>query len=91
VEIDLQEGGFGEIPSVPRGHSAKLSQAFRSFKRGKHRVVVPLAVILFGAGIVLALFVVPWVGFVIGFVGLVLFIAFLAGFGRRAQSPTHDF
>ena len=53
--------------------------------------MVPLAVILFGAGIVLALFVVPWVGFVIGFVGLVLFIAFLAGFGRRAQSPTHDF
>jgi hypothetical protein len=53
--------------------------------------VVPLAVILFGAGIVLALFVVPWVGFVIGFVGLVLFIAFLAGFSRRAQSPTHDF
>jgi hypothetical protein len=39
----------------------------------------------------LALSVVPWVGFVIGFVGLVLFIAFLAGFGRRAQSPTHDF
>jgi hypothetical protein len=39
----------------------------------------------------LALFVVPWVGFVIGFVGLVLFITFLAGFGRRAQSPTHDF
>jgi hypothetical protein len=29
-------------------------------------------------------FVIPWVGIVVGLVGLVLLIAFLAGFGRRA-------
>ena len=39
--------------------------------------MLPLAVILTGAGIVLV-------------VGLLLFIAFLLGSGRRAQSPTHD-
>ena len=32
-------------------------------------------------------FVIPWVGIVVGFVGLVLFIAFVAGFGRRAAEP----
>lgn len=53
--------------------------------------MLPLAIVLIGAGIVLSLFVFPWAGFVVGFIGLVLFIAFLLGFGRRAQSPTHDF
>jgi hypothetical protein len=53
--------------------------------------VLPLAVVLIGVGIVLGLFIFPWGGFVIGIVGIVLFIAFLLGFGRRAQSPTHDF
>jgi hypothetical protein len=32
-------------------------------------------------------FVIPWVGIVVGFVGLVLLIAFVAGFGRRAAEP----
>jgi multisubunit Na+/H+ antiporter MnhB subunit len=53
--------------------------------------VLALAVILIGVGIVLGLFIFPWGGFVLGIVGLLLFIAFLLGFGRRAQSPTHDF
>ena len=29
-------------------------------------------------------FVIPWVGIAVGLVGLVLLIAFLVGFGRRA-------
>ena len=29
-------------------------------------------------------FVIPWVGIVVGLVGLLLLIAFVAGFGRRA-------
>jgi 4-hydroxybenzoate polyprenyltransferase len=53
--------------------------------------VLAFAVILIGLGIVLSLFLFPWAGFVVGFVGLLLLIAFLLGFGRRAQSPTHDF
>jgi hypothetical protein len=32
-------------------------------------------------------FVIPWVGIAVGLVGLVLFIAFLFGFGRRAAEP----
>jgi hypothetical protein len=53
--------------------------------------MLPLAIVLVGVGIILGLFVFPWGGFVIGIVGVLLFIAFLVGFGRRAQSPTHDF
>ena len=53
--------------------------------------MLPLAIVLVGVGVVLGLFVFPWGGFLIGIVGLLLFIAFLFGFGRRAQSPTHDF
>jgi hypothetical protein len=33
-------------------------------------------------------FVIPWVGIVVGIIGLALFIAFLAGFGRRAGRGT---
>jgi hypothetical protein len=32
-------------------------------------------------------FVIPWVGIAVGIVGLVLFVAFLVGFGRRAAEP----
>lgn len=32
-------------------------------------------------------FVIPWVGIIVGIVGLVLLIAFLVGFGRRATEP----
>ena len=32
-------------------------------------------------------FVIPWVGIAVGLVGLVLLIAFLVGFGRRAAEP----
>jgi hypothetical protein len=53
--------------------------------------MLPLAIILIGAAIVLGIFIFPWGGFVLGIIGLLLFIAFLLGFGRRAQSPTHDF
>jgi hypothetical protein len=48
------------------------------------------AVVLVALGII-GLFIFPWGGIVAGIVGLLLFVAFLAGFGRRAQSPTHDF
>jgi hypothetical protein len=53
--------------------------------------MLAVAVILIGLGIVVSLFLFPWAGFVLGFIGLLLFVAFLLGFGRRAQSPTHDF
>jgi hypothetical protein len=32
-------------------------------------------------------FVIPWVGIVVGLVGLVLFILLVTGFGRRATEP----
>jgi hypothetical protein len=36
---------------------------------------------------IIGLFIFPWGGIAIGTVGLLLFIAFLLGFGRRAQTP----
>ncbi len=48
--------------------------------------MIGLAIALIIIGIVFGL-VIPWVGIVVGFVGLVLFIAFLVGFGRRAAEP----
>jgi len=45
---------------------------------------VALAIII--VGIVFGL-VIPWVGIVVGLVALVLFIALVAGFGRRAAEP----
>jgi hypothetical protein len=32
-------------------------------------------------------FVIPWVGIIVGLVGLILLIAFLVGFGLRAAEP----
>ena len=50
--------------------------------------MIGLALAIIIVGIIFG-FVIPWVGIVIGLVGLALFIAFLAGFGRRAgrQAP----
>jgi hypothetical protein len=45
--------------------------------------MIGLAIALIVIGIVFG-FVIPWVGIVIGIFGLALFIAFVAGFGRRA-------
>jgi NADH:ubiquinone oxidoreductase subunit 3 (subunit A) len=42
---------------------------------------VALALIVIG---IVMLFLFPWVGIPVGIVGLVLFVAYLAGFGRRA-------
>ena len=52
--------------------------------------MIGVAIALVVIGIVFA-FVIPWVGIVIGIVGLLLFIAFVAGFGRRAASDEHRF
>jgi len=41
----------------------------------------PLALIAIG---VIFLFIVPWVGIVVGIVGVILLVLFLLGFGRRA-------
>ena len=46
--------------------------------------MIGLALALVVVGIVFSFFL-PWVGIPIGIVGVLLFIAFLAGFGRRAQ------
>jgi hypothetical protein len=51
--------------------------------------MIGLAIALIVIGIVFG-FVIPWVGIVIGIVGLLLFIAFVAGFGRRAADE-HPF
>ncbi|HEX9351565.1 MAG TPA: hypothetical protein VF877_09865 [Gaiellaceae bacterium] len=40
-----------------------------------------LALIVIG---VIFLFIVPWVGIVVGIVGVILLVLFLLGFGRRA-------
>jgi hypothetical protein len=45
--------------------------------------MIGLAIALIVIGIIFG-FVIPWVGIVVGIVGLLLFIAFAAGFGRRA-------
>jgi hypothetical protein len=45
--------------------------------------MIGVAIALIVIGIVFG-FVIPWVGIVVGLVGLVLFIAFAAGFGRRS-------
>jgi hypothetical protein len=45
--------------------------------------VIGLALALIGVGIIL-LFFIPWVGIPVGVVGVVLFVAYLAGFGRGA-------
>jgi NADH:ubiquinone oxidoreductase subunit 3 (subunit A) len=44
-----------------------------------------VAVVLIVLGII-GLFLFPWGGIVVGAVGVVLLIAFLLGFGRRAQA-----
>ncbi len=47
--------------------------------------MLPLALVLIVLGII-GLFLFPWGGIVVGAVGLLLLIAFLFGFGRRAQA-----
>jgi hypothetical protein len=48
--------------------------------------LIGLAIALIVIGIVWV-FVIPWVGIVLGIVGLALFVAFATGFGRRAAEP----
>jgi hypothetical protein len=48
--------------------------------------MIGLAIALIAIGIVFG-FVIPWVGIAVGIVGLALFVAFVAGFGRRATEP----
>jgi len=45
--------------------------------------MIGLAIALVVIGIIFG-FVIPWVGIAVGIVGVLLFIAFAAGFGRRA-------
>jgi hypothetical protein len=48
--------------------------------------MIGLAIALIVIAIVFG-FVIPWVGIVVGIVGLALFVAYVAGFGRRAAEP----
>jgi hypothetical protein len=48
--------------------------------------MIGLSMALMAIGIVFG-FVVTWVGIAVGVVGLALFIAFTAGFRRRAAEP----
>jgi hypothetical protein len=48
--------------------------------------MIGLALAIIIVGIVFG-FVIPWVGIVVGLVGLALFIALVARFGRRAAEP----
>jgi hypothetical protein len=52
--------------------------------------MIGLALALIVIGIVFG-FVIPWVGIAVGIVGVLLFIVFAAGFGRRAASDEHRF
>jgi hypothetical protein len=45
--------------------------------------MIGLALAIIIVGIIFG-FVIPWVGIVVGLIGLALFVAFVAGFGRRA-------
>jgi len=45
--------------------------------------MIGLAIALIVIGLIFG-FVIPWVGIAVGIVGVLLFIAFVAGFGRRA-------
>ena len=45
--------------------------------------MIGLAIALMVIGLVFG-FVIPWVGILVGIVGLALFIAFVSGFGRRS-------
>jgi hypothetical protein len=49
--------------------------------------VIGVALGLIAIGIVM-LFLFPWVGVPVGLVGVALFVANLAGFGRRAAAGT---
>jgi hypothetical protein len=48
--------------------------------------MIGLAIALIVIGLIFG-FVIPWVGIVVGIVGLALFIALVAGFGRRSGEP----
>ena len=48
--------------------------------------MIGLALALIVIGIVF-IFLFPWVGIPLGIVGLLLFIAYLVGFGRRTTQP----
>ena len=48
--------------------------------------MIGLAIALVVIAIVFG-FVIPWVGIVVGIVGLALFVAYVVGFGRRAAEP----
>jgi hypothetical protein len=45
--------------------------------------MIGLAIALIVIGVIFG-FVIPWVGIAVGIVGLLLFVAVVAGFGRRA-------
>jgi hypothetical protein len=45
---------------------------------------VALGLIVIG---IVFLFIIPWVGIPLGIVGVILFAAYLAGFGRRTTQP----
>jgi len=46
--------------------------------------MIGLAIAIIIVGIIFG-FVIPWVGIIVGLVGIALFVAFLFGFGRRAS------
>jgi hypothetical protein len=48
--------------------------------------VIGVALALIVVGIVIG-FLIPWVGIPVGIVGIVLFVLYLVGFGRRAAEP----
>ncbi|HEV8097767.1 MAG TPA: hypothetical protein VE055_04395 [Gaiellaceae bacterium] len=52
--------------------------------------MIGVAIALIVIGLIFG-FVIPWVGIVVGIVGVLLLIAFVAGFGRRAASDEHRF
>ena len=52
--------------------------------------MIGLAIALMVIGLVFG-FVIPWVGIVVGLVGVLLFIALVGGSGRRGAADGHRF
>jgi hypothetical protein len=56
---------------------------FRAAGAGHAGAVIGVGIAMLVIGIIF-LFVIPWIGFVVGLVGLALAVVWIAGFGRSA-------
>jgi Flp pilus assembly protein TadB len=60
----------------------RADHGFARSRAGNVTAMIGVGIALLIVGIIF-LFIIPWVGIPVGVVGLILLIAYLAGFGRR--------